>query len=97
MMQEDHRGPQVALWNTVITPVLGVCGALNAFRSCCLSRKMILAILTLELSTWVLLESHGLILYPVLSCHLSTDTLFSQALLHFCLLWNVDSTVQVEK
>lgn len=85
-MQEDNREPQVALWKTVITPVLMVCGALNAFRNCCLSKNMILAILTLGLSTWILLESHGLILCPVLSCHVSTDTLFSQALLRFCLL-----------
>ena len=59
LIQEDHGEPvmpQVAWWNTVLTPSLGTCEALNAFRSCCLSRRMISAILNLGAGSQVLLE-----------------------------------------
>jgi len=57
LIQEDHGEPvmlQVEWWNTAFTPSLGTCEALNALRSCCHSRMMILAILNLGVGSQVL-------------------------------------------
>lgn len=80
---------QVACWNTVHTPLLGTCEALNASRSCCLSKRMILVIPNQGAGSQVLLEDHYLILCSVLSYSVSADTFSSQALLRFFLLQNV--------